>query len=473
MVVADAPDRVQIQLFGWQGPGPRGFVNFGTANEAKVEEWADYLYLLAHGGRGSGKSKAGAIRAVRYMLAWPGSLGVVTAPTYDMLHSSTLIVFMETLDQFGFVRDQDYVYNHTREEIVLRPVNSKVIFRTTEKPERLRGMSIAWFWMDEPRESPLVAFQNLQACMRQQGYPHQGWCTTTPVGKRHWTYGMFYRRAAAREGYLAEHGLTERVEGARFVAYPARTRDNPFGGEALYQQMIATYGEDSAAMRQEMNGEFVLMAGLVYDGWNPARHVLPKKDWPGRPEKIIAGVDFGFRNPSAIIVEGLDRQYRRYLLRELYRPGLSEQELVREASALGKQYGIQLFICDSADPGWIKALRRGGLPARAVKKKTVGSPNNPSSGIALCSLTLRRTLDDGSGMFFVDPACENFRREIESYVWDEAKLDMNLKEVPRKYGDHLMDAWRYAETTIARLWDREAERLLKIETSRLITTEIN
>lgn len=466
---------VRLELIPFQD-GPRGFVQFGTS------PWLDYFYLLAHGGRGSGKSKGGAIRGVTYAVSWPGSLGIVTAPTYNLLHDSTVPVLFETLEQFGLVPEIGYTYNRTREEVVLPGFRSKILLRTTEKPERLRGMNAAWFWMDEPRDSPLLAFQNLQATLRQQGYPHQGWCTTTPVGKRHWTYGVFYREKASMEGYLDHLNITADAGSARYVAYPARTRENPFGGQQLYDQLAATYGPDSLFSKQELEGDFVLMEGLVYSGWNPAKHVKPRSEWPSQPSqisRIIAGVDFGFRNPSAIVVEGLDKANRRYLIHEFYQSGLSESELVMEAAKIGQRFKVQLFICDSADPGWIKALRRGGLPARAVKKKTIGSPNNPSSGIAMCSLALRREDPVYGQMFYVDPGCENFRREIESYVWDEARLDLNPREVPRKFGDHLMDAWRYAETTIGRIWDPEAERMLKAEgivlpsTGRLIKTEIN
>jgi hypothetical protein len=317
-----------------------------------------------------------------------------------------------------------------------------------------------------------VAFLNLQATLRQPGYPHQLILSTTPVGRRHWIHAVFYPDRTDPE-FLTELHLAGEWRGGggevwrtavlpsgrtvetHFLAYPAKTLENPHGGEEHYAQLVSTYGEGSLLARQELDGEFVLMEGLTYPAWNPEVHVVPMDRFPvKRPSRVVAGVDFGFANPAAIVVEGIDGEGRRYILDEFYRAGCSEDVLCREAADLARAWGIQYFFCDTEDPRWIRALRGAGLPALRANKR-VGSPRDISSGIGLCTRALARTIGPKKEQgFFVNPECKSFIREMENYVRDEGRDNLNALERPRKYGDHAMDAWRYAEQGIIRLgWD--------------------
>lgn len=438
------------RLVGFQA-GPYGFVRLGT-NDSPTG-WMDYLYQIVYGGRGGGKSQGGALRTLKYVTSHPRAFGIITAPTLNVIHDATLPALQRVFEQAGLYEDRDYSYNNTREEIKLWN-GGTILLRSTEHPQRIRGMDAAWFWMDEPRDSPLEAFLNLQATLRQQGFPHQGWMTTTPLGKYHWTYPLFFPEEAAREGMISEVGT--RGTGI-YVKFFAPTRENPFGGEELYQNLIRTYGVDSPRARQELEGQIVLQEGLVYPTWDARRYVVPESEWPSYPVRVVAGVDFGFAAPAGVIVEGVDKVGRRYLLDQVYKAGLDEAELGGLLIALKRKYGIAYFACDWADPRWIHTLRRRfKLPAvRAMKK--VGRTTDPSSGIGLCTKALAND-DQGEQMFFVSPKCEDFIVEIENYVRDEPRnLLRNPDERPRKFRDHLMDSWRYAETFIADHYHRPGE----------------
>jgi len=70
------------------------------------------------------------------------------------------------------------------------------------------------------------------------------------------------------------------------------------------------------------------------------------------------------------------------------------------------------------------------------------------------------------GALKVEKGCQNFRRELESYVWDQ-KAKERGDEKPVKQNDHAMDAVRYlvfTKTNRARL-DRIARKLVDKESA--------
>ncbi len=431
-----------IRLFGFQ----RQFVRLGL-DPGATPQVAPYQFLLAHAGRGSGKSRAGAYRALSYIGRYPGSLGIITAPTYNMLHDASLANLLDVFSEAGLVRNHDYFYTGMREEIIVRRGHkeSKILLRTTEHPERLRGPTAAWFWMDEPRDSPFVAFTNLVGTLRQFGFPHQGWMTTTPKGRKHWLYRLFFKRDELFED-AADVDVTAMP--AEYHTFNAATEENPFGGQDLAAVLRSQF-KGTMMERQEVGGDFVILEGLVYPGWNGATHVVPRDKWPvQRPNRVMAGVDFGYSAPCAIIVEGYDKAGRRYIMDEECKSGLSEQEMIAKAKVLRAEYGIALFSCDDEDPRWIAAMREAHLPAVPAKKGKLGI-GNPSGSVALCAAALA----DPAG-FYVDPKCEGFIEEIESYEKATTREDQEQSEKPKKGNDHRMDAWRYSEVMIKRLWAR-------------------
>lgn len=463
--VLDGPAR--IRLIGYQ-QGPDGYVRYGGDTGG---EWEDYLYLNAHGGVGSGKTRGGAYRMLAYMLSWPNSFGIVLAPTKDIFRTSTMVVIREVFAQAGLYEGRDWTYNKTESLFTLLGTGAQAWCSSTEEPEHIIGQSAAWAWLDEPGRMPQVAFQNIQKRLRQQGYPHQCWLSGTPTGKVHWTHAYFYPDKTDPETF-GDLSIAPSWEGdgdgdiwritrfddggvvrSHYKSWHARTIDNPFGGRELYAQLVAVYGEDSPLARQELGGEYQLVEGLTYDQFVADRHVLAESAWPTRPDRVVAGIDFGYAAPAAIVVEGLDRANRRYLLDEFYQAGCAEEVLISHAKRLRQQYGIKWMFGDPADPRWMAAMRHAGLPMIKANKRR-GAGHDPSFGIGLCAWALTQRDGEGGQGFYVSPRCRRWRIEIENYVREETRLNKNPSELPRQKGDHAMDAWRYAEMGIARLWDR-------------------
>lgn len=429
----------KIKAFGIQ-VGPEGCLRYG------IETPIDDLNMALIGGRGSGKTASGTLRMMNYMLANPGSSGMITAPVNDRIRDTILPSVYKFFSLAGLRPGEDYDYNKNDRELTVMAggAETKAYLRTTERPERLPGPDLSWVWMDEARLSPEEAYSNLMPTLRQPGYPHQFWTTTTAMGRRHWTTKFF-----SPENYVLDEDeeLPEREEGHIWKMYKARTIDNPFGGAALEKKLAATYGRGSLMYRQEALGEFVMHEGLVYPDFRREYHVRPVSEWPTQPKDmwhVVAGVDFGFRNPSAIIVEGIDHERRRYIMDEVYQTRLTQDAIVREAKRVQEKYHIELFLCDSQDPRMIRAMKFAGLPAvKAIKN--VGSKIETGSGIGLCTQALNQKVEGEQG-FFVAPNCLKFMNEAETFVMNEAKENQNPDERPRQFGNHCLAAGTLIET---------------------------
>ena len=102
--------------------------------------------VLFAGGRGSGKTTAGAIQAILEAIEYqPGERGIVIAPTYPMLKDATMYEFFAWLPR-------QYVADFNKTDHTLRLTNgSEIVFRSADNPDSLRGPNRAWMWMDEAR----------------------------------------------------------------------------------------------------------------------------------------------------------------------------------------------------------------------------------------------------------------------------------------------------------------------------------
>lgn len=350
------------------------------------------------GGIGSGKTYAGAVLALAEIsrLGLP-HLAMVVAPTYQMLQDSTLRTLLDV-----FTRVRLPVRLNKSAMILELPGGVEIILRSAENPDRLRGPNIAWVWLDEAALCPAQTWDILIGRLRYttpDGAARAGrlWITSTPRG-RNW----LYRKAD------------------QMKIFRAATSDNRYLAPEYIAALEEAYTGDFA--RQELYGEFVAFEGLVYAQFSRDRHI---GEIESSGAACIAGLDFGFTNPTAIVVvEQAGEEYR--VLDEFYRRRLTTDDLASVCREFLERYHVQEFVCDPSDPAAIEALRRAGIPARPARMRSV------MEGIR----NIQTLLDQGR--LLVSPQCANLAAEFESYCWQESK------DMPVKANDHALDALRYA-----------------------------
>lgn len=209
-----------------------------TAQLQFVEDGTPFTAFV--GGVGSGKTHAGAAKSLKYISQYPGSIGLITAPTFPMLRDATL---RKCVDLFP----KEVIQEFNKSEMRLLLVNgSELWFRSTDEPEHLRGPSVAFFWMDEAALSKEEAFLILQGRIRQEQMPHQGWITTTPKG-----FNWVYTRFVAQPG-------------EDYKLYQCSARENQFLPDEYIAHLEKSYRAEFAL--QEIEGRFVVTGGnCVFD----------------------------------------------------------------------------------------------------------------------------------------------------------------------------------------------------------------
>lgn len=206
-----------------------------TATAPQLRFWnSEAPFRLFVGGAGSGKTRA----AVLEILRMPsGSTGMVVAPTFRMLHDSTLATFLE-LTRAGAVLRQ---FNKT--DMIAELVNgTKVLFRSVDEPDRLRGVNLGWFVLDEGALCSLETWLILLARLREA--PGRAWVCTTPRGYD-WLYETFVK-----------------AESPDYAFIRSSTRDNVFLPASFVERLQSQYTHQW--QQQEIEGEFCELEGTLF-----------------------------------------------------------------------------------------------------------------------------------------------------------------------------------------------------------------
>lgn len=373
---------------------------------------ADEHYLALIGGIGSGKTRAGCVRALLASQGQIGGenvptphLGMVTAPTYPMLRDATLRTFFEVAE--------DLIADFNKSESMVTMTNgSQIIFRSTEHPDRLRGPNILWWMGDEAAMYRGDVWKIMIGRLRQFGMHGWSWLTTTPKG-RNWIWQRFEQ---------------QRKAGYRKIVAP--TWANPFLDEDFIRSLMLEYSGDFA--RQELEGDFVGFEGLIYPEFSQDVHLHTGTVNTARFKQVIAGVDWGFVNPGVILVGGVDGDGRITIVHEEYQRRRRIEEWAERAKVLRDEWQISEFFCDPSEPDYIEKFTEAGCNAYAADNRVL-------PGIQ--AVRQRLVAHNGEPRLKLVPGAANTITEFEQYQWASNKE--GLRDQPRKSNDHAQDALRY------------------------------
>jgi predicted phage terminase large subunit-like protein len=185
---------------------------------------------LYSGGVGAGKTMAGVLQT----LSMPtDSVGCIVAPTYPMLRDVVLPALMET----GVIAKrnlQAYAFELAG--------NRTVLLRSATHPDRLRGLNLDWFWMDEAAYCKEDSYDVLLGRLRHD--PQRYWLTTTPK----------------RDSWVFRRIVDAPDTDVRMITAP--TTSNPFISPEFAKRLIRQYG--TLLARREVFGEWIDVSGAVF-----------------------------------------------------------------------------------------------------------------------------------------------------------------------------------------------------------------
>ena len=174
-----------------------------------------------------------------------GSTGLIVAPTYPMLKLGAMETILRLVAKAGIATS----WNKSDMELRLLG-DRRIIFRSADNPDRLRGANAGWLWLDEVAMMDRDIWPLSIATLREQ--PGRAWMSTTPRGKD-WVYELF---AGNHRDY---------------ATIRSKTTDNVF----LDDTFVETLKESmtSEMYRQEVDGDFIDPIGAMFQ-----RHWLRTTD---------------------------------------------------------------------------------------------------------------------------------------------------------------------------------------------------
>jgi phage terminase large subunit len=237
--------------------------------------------------------------------------------------------------------------------------------------------------------------------------------------------------------------------------------DNPLyfeGGDpgpSYIRAMETAFAKSKLFFDRFILGRWTNAEGAIYDGWDPAVHVVAWDALPPMYRMLGVGMDFGTEHATSVVMLGLGYDRKLYLVDELRidasqrtvraAPSVQARMIadwlklphVPENTGLRPEY---MFADPSAAP-YRQELSQAGVD-------TSRADNDVSYGIGLVSSLLAR------GLLKVADRCAGVIEEAPGYVWDAKKSARGVEE-PVKDKDDSLDAFRYVVASTEALWRDE------------------
>lgn len=224
-------------------------------------------------------------------------------------------------------------------------------------------------------------------------------------------------------------------------------------------QKVLSEGPDWA-LSQLMNLK-PSVEGIVYkefderlhiSSWNKMWEKLTSTTFPGTCDHdtfvkkchamgltAYAGIDWGWSNPSTLVVFFVDKKENIYVVRCDGQTYVSNPTWINHIKTKWhNKYKISLYFPDSADPGNIQEMQKAGLPAsdKAGKSKVI-------TGVQVVKKWLRAPGSAESKIFFAEETCKPIIKEFQTYHFKTSPDGIVSDDIDTE-DDHWLDGLRYA-----------------------------
>lgn len=239
------------------------------------------------GGLGSGKTRAGTIRAILKLLEGRGLNVGYYMPTYDLLKLRAMVGLEEDLTALGL----KFTTNLSEYTIKVDGYGS-IICRSYDRPERIVAYATAHSVIDEidtlPKEKAAFVWRKITERNRQNApTPNSMACVTTPDG--------------GYAGFVYDRWVSRADDSTHLIKAP--TASNPFLPLDYIDNIRRNYDPQLAAMYLE--GEFVsLTANKVYHYFSRETHHSDREIQQG--DRLHIGLDFNVGGCCAVtfVIDG-------------------------------------------------------------------------------------------------------------------------------------------------------------------------
>jgi phage terminase large subunit len=266
-------------------------------------------------------------------------------------------------------------------------------------------MNIGLVAIDEASELNEEDYDELSGRLRCEYGCRQIVAATNPSVPGHFLYQRFY------ESRMKDYKLIETT-----------TYDNPFLPLDYVKDMES---KDQRWVERMVMGKWIALEDAVYREFNRKIHV--KKRAHGEMKEFYLSADYGFTNPTALLLFGVDGDGNIHVFKEFKRSLMRLSEIVEKSENYKKM--CECVIYDPSAPALGEEFSKEGWTAEKAD-------NSVDKGIATARDYIFRN------RITIEPECVELVKELESYQYNkEGKVI--------KVNDHLSDALRYGVQHVA------------------------
>ena len=388
-------------------------------------------YRCYAGGFGSGKTFCGAWEALFQSIWYPNNLGLVGRMSYPELRDTTRKEFLELpirVDgEIVPLLASPLVKSFNKAENMLEFVNgSVVLFRALDDAfHKIKSLNLGWFWIDELTEANEEIWLGLVGRLRRRNVKHTGFGTTNPEGKD-FVWKLFLQDPKS-DYFLVNAPSTE----------------NHYLPDGYIDGLISQYPEEW--VKRYVYGSFDTFEGLIYKDFNDkAPFVIEPFQIPENWYRFV-GIDYGYRNPSAVLWCSLDEKGNAYVYDEFYQSGSLVSNTCEVIHTKTNKQKVQMYLIDPS------TAQRDGKTGRSIQDEfndngiyVTPANNDVRAGINRVNEYFKLE-KDGKPKLKIFKNCTNLRREIQMYKWKDLRAGSkyDAPERPTKKNDHALDSLRY------------------------------
>jgi hypothetical protein len=388
---------------------------------------------------GSGKTYALCYQALRSAAENPGCTGLLGAPTYDMLEAVTIPILLEVLDRHKI----KFTYRKSQNVITIEPSRSRILLRSLDNPEHLRGTTLAWIGIDELTYCKKEAWERLEARLRDpNARNYRMFAVWTPNGFD-WVYKRFISQNKIRD-----HQAIVAAPGENLAVLSRRPE--------YYEQLKSSY--DDLFYRQEVLGEYLnTKSGRAYNAWSEANVDASLRFVP--QQGLCWALDFNVDPMAGIVAQCL--KGRIYVLKELFLRDSSTQEMCERFEQIAQPY-VDAYWEANQRPLPVTLYGDATGEARSTSSRTdfdliriffrakpqfkleLDIPrSNPSVRDRVNSVNAMLKNAAGDMRVSVHPDCRELITDFQEVTWKQGSPNFDLDKATDKTRTHLTDALGY------------------------------
>lgn len=397
--------------------------------------------LLYGGAAGGGKTCGQVMDAFIKALQYPGMKQLIFRKTYDELEKSVL---REVEDIYP-----PSIWNYNGSKHTGKFRNGSIIdfgYLATDKDlKRYQSAQYDIIRFDELTHFSEHQYRYMMSRVRgRNNFPKQIKSSTNPGSEGHaWVKARFIS--------AAPHNTTFTVNKMTRRFIPARVEDNLFlmKNNPEYLEWLDQLPEHE---RQALYfGNWDIFEGQYFTEWNYDKHTIPPFEIP-KEWRRFRSMDWGYRDPAAVLWFAVAPNGRVYCYRELYETKLLAKDLAGKTRAIslvrtaGKPDGeAEEIAYTAASPDMWKEYGDAEIAGTTIAETftkngvpLIKADNTRISGWNRVREYLRN-MDDGQPRLQVFRTCLNLIRTLPEMIFD----DKFVEDVADGLEDHAPEALRY------------------------------